>query len=290
MDIKLPEASKIKVIATDLDGTLLNSKGRVSERNKTVIRKILEKYPDIHFVIASGRGRPATMRVRQDIGIMDRPNTESILCNGCIIYDSCGNILYQELLPNDLILKIHKIVPSLSESCFEYTSGDDAIFFKEKWSKFAHEMYDEQTITEDMDEFSKKIEANETKINKVCFMVSKPSEINEIVEALDNLKKEYNMELSYTTPIFIEYMPSNINKGSGLIHLMNILNVKKEEIIAFGDGGNDFEFLQNAGWPVAMANANEKLKSYACLITKSNEEDGVADLLEKIFLKEELMN
>ncbi|OUM68356.1 hypothetical protein PIROE2DRAFT_3954 [Piromyces sp. E2] len=287
MNVELPEASKIKLISTDLDGTLLNSKGRVSERNRNVIRKVLDKYPDIHFVIASGRGRPATMRVRQDIGIMDRPNTESILCNGCILYDSKGKILWQGLLPNELILKIHKIVPSLSQPCFEYSSGDDAIFFEERWSKFTREMFDEQTITEDMDEFSKRIEADETKINKVCFMVSEPSKIN---EALNDLKKEYNMELCHTTPIYIEYMPPNTNKGSGLIHLMNILNIKKEEVIAFGDGNNDIEYFQNAGWPVAMANACEKLKSYARLTTKSNEEDGVADLLERVFLKEELMN
>jgi len=112
----------------------------------------------------------------------------------------------------------------------------------------------------------------------------------EIVETLDDLKKEYNIELCHTTPIFIEYMPSNTNKGSGLARLMNLLDIKKEEIIAFGDGNNDIEFFQNAGWPVAMANACEELKPYARLTTKSNEEDGVAELLEKIFLKEKLKN
>jgi len=118
------------------------------------------------------------MRVREDIGIINRPKTESILCNGCIVYNSKGKILWQTLLPNELILKIHKRVPSLSQPCFEYSSGDDAIFFEEKWSKFTHEMYDEQTITEDMDEYAKKIEADETKINKVCFLVTEPSKVN----------------------------------------------------------------------------------------------------------------
>jgi len=80
-------------------------------------------------------------------------------------------------------------------------------------------------------------------------------------------------------------MPPNTNKGTGLAQLIKNLGIKKEEVLAFGDGGNDIELLQNAGWPVAMANACDALKSIAKLTTKSNSEDGVADMLEKIFLK-----
>jgi len=85
-------------------------------------------------------------------------------------------------------------------------------------------------------------------------------------------------------------MPYQTNKGTGLTQLIKLLNISKEEVIAFGDGGNDYQLLESAGWPVAMENAHEDLKSYAKIITKSNVEDGVADLLEKIFLKEDFMN
>jgi len=80
-------------------------------------------------------------------------------------------------------------------------------------------------------------------------------------------------------------MPPNTNKGTGLAQLIKNLGIKKEEVLAFGDGGNDLELLKNAGWPVAMENACEALKPLAKLTAKSNAEDGVADMLERIFLK-----
>jgi len=82
-------------------------------------------------------------------------------------------------------------------------------------------------------------------------------------------------------------MPINTNKGTSLSQLIERLNISKDQVIAFGDGGNDIQMLQMAGWPVAMANASNEVKSYAKLIAKSNAEDGLADMLEKIFLKKE---
>jgi len=79
-------------------------------------------------------------------------------------------------------------------------------------------------------------------------------------------------------------MPPNTHKGTGLDHLIKSLNIKKDEVLAFGDGGNDVDLLKSSGWPVAMENACDELKAVAKLTTKSNVEDGVADMLEKIFL------
>ena len=102
--------------------------------------------------------------------------------------------------------------------------------------------------------------------------------------------KEFNLEYAEYSPTVVEYMPYQINKGTVLTQFIKNLNISKDEVMAFGDGGNDIQLLQSAGWPVAMENARDVLKPYARLITKSNIEDGVADLLEKIFLKEDLKN
>jgi len=104
------------------------------------------------------------------------------------------------------------------------------------------------------------------------------------------LGKEFNLEYAEYSPTVVEYMPYQINKGTVLTQFIKNLNISKDEVMAFGDGGNDIQLLQSAGWPVAMENARDVLKPYARLITKSNIEDGVADLLEKIFLKEDLKN
>lgn len=98
------------------------------------------------------------------------------------------------------------------------------------------------------------------------------------------------MECFRPAPIIIEYLPSETNKGTSLARLMKILNISKDEVIAFGNGSNDLQFLQNVGWPVAMENACDELKPFAKLTAKSNKEDGVACMLEEIFLKEEHVN
>jgi len=82
-------------------------------------------------------------------------------------------------------------------------------------------------------------------------------------------------------------MPPKTNKGTALDQLLKILNIQKSEALAFGDGGNDVDLLKSSGWPVAVDNACDALKAIAKLTTKSNIEDGVADMMKKIFLKDE---
>lgn len=286
----LPEASKIKIITTDIDGTLLTPEGKISERTKNVICKVLEKYPDLHFVLASGRARPATQQIRKILNIVNKPNTESLLSNGCVIYDSNSNILYQDTIPTEFFIKAHKIVEPSPEYAYMYSIGDDAITYNEYWAKTIKDRYEEQTVVTDKDKLIKKIETGEVKVNKFCILITDPKEANKIKEKFNDLSKEYKLECAYSANTFLDYMPPNTNKGTGLTHLIELLNIKKEEVIAFGDGGNDLELFQSAGWPIAMENANEELKSYAKLITKSNAEDGVADMLERIFLKDEAIN
>ncbi|ORX82268.1 hypothetical protein BCR32DRAFT_326930 [Anaeromyces robustus] len=297
MTNSLPEPSQIKLIATDLDGTLLNKKGQVSERTKTIIKKILKKYPDLHFVIATGRTRPSTIHVREALGIMDRPNTESLQSNGCVVYDSKGEIIWQNLLPIEYVLKFHEFIKAYPQAVYFYASGDDIISFEDKFFKRPHlgskkpnSGYKKNPQVYNKEEYIKRVELGESKINKVSLFVHVSPETEEMRQKLQELGKEYNLECCHSMPWFIEYMPYNTNKGTGLTELIKSLNIDKDEVIAFGDGGNDLELFQSVGWPVAMENACNELKLYARLTTKSNVEDGVADMLEKIFLKDDLAN
>ncbi|ORX82267.1 hypothetical protein BCR32DRAFT_232064 [Anaeromyces robustus] len=286
---ELPEASTIKLIATDLDGTLLNQEGKISKKTETVIKKVLEKYPDLHFVIVTGRTRPATASIRETLGITNRPNTESLNSNGCVVFDSVGNVTCQNTLPNEYILKFHKLLNSYPKAVYAYTYSDHLITFDEKLAKKAHEMIQENFIVGNKEEHIKTVISDEARINKVCFFSVGPDS-EEIKKELEKLGKEYNLEYAHYGQFAIEYMPKNTNKGTGMTKLIKELNIKKEEVIAFGDGGNDLEFLQSVGWPVAMENCYPQLKQYAKIFAKSNKEDGVADILERIFLKEDLTN
>ncbi|KAG4100178.1 hypothetical protein H8356DRAFT_1290213 [Neocallimastix lanati (nom. inval.)] len=290
MENDLPDGSKIKVIVTDLDGTLLNSEGNVSERTKTVVGKILDKYSDVHFVLATGRSRRGASVVRKALGIENKPNTESILGNGCFIYDSNGKLLWENTLPLDYVFKFHNLLKPYPKAVYNYTYEDKLLGFDKKWAKETYKAIKDTIVLEDKEEHMKKVLAGEeTRINRVCYFAS-PDEGRELLEKIKKLGEEYKLEYAQYAPTIIEFMPYQTNKGTGLTQLIKLLNISKEEVIAFGDGGNDYQLLESAGWPVAMENAHEDLKSYAKIITKSNVEDGVADLLEKIFLKEDFMN
>ncbi|KAG4094418.1 hypothetical protein H8356DRAFT_514056 [Neocallimastix lanati (nom. inval.)] len=290
MNGKLPDASKIKLIATDLDGTLLNPNGEISERTSTIIKKVLDKFPNLHFVITSSRERPAIKHIREALGILNRPNTESILLNGCIIYESSGKIIWQNTLPNEFVVKFHNILNSFSNDNYIYSCEDDAVLFNKNLEREAREDFQKKTILVDSHEYNKKVEAGEVKVNKICFLAANEKEGEEINSKVDVLVKKYDLAYAYSNNVFFEYMPHQTNKGTGIIQLIKILNISKDEVMAFGDGDNDLEFFESVGWPVAMGNACDALKPYAQLTTKSNAEDGVADMLERIFLREEQMN
>jgi len=289
MSEELPDGSKIKLIATDLDGTLLNQRGVVSERTKAVINKILNKYPDIHFVIATGRTRPSTMKIRKSLGIIDRPNTESLNSNGCVIYDSYGKIIWQGILPTEYVLKFHNYMKIYPKAAYMYASEDKIIVFDERWARTARENAQENTFFADKEEQIKHVESGKCKINKISYIATGP-EASVVKEKLEELRKEYDLAFAQSLPWFLEYMPHETNKGTGITQLIKQLGITKDEVIAFGDGGNDLELLQSVGWPVAMGNACDALKPFAKLTAKTNIEDGVADMLERIFLKEEQLN
>ncbi|ORX60024.1 hypothetical protein BCR36DRAFT_342292 [Piromyces finnis] len=289
MASQLPDGSKIKLIATDLDGTLLNDEGQVSEKTKEVVGKILKKYPHLHFVIATGRTRQATIYVREALNIINKPNTESITSNGCVIHDSNNKIIYKNTLPSEYILKFHDLMIANPKALYGYTYGDGFVVFDEIFAKKLREIIKENVTVMEEEEHINKVKSGEmADINKVSYMGFFAGQ--ETMKKLEKLKEEYNLEKAQYDSIIVEYMPHGTNKGTGLAQLIKNLNISKDEVIAFGDGGNDIEFLQNAGWPIAMENARDVLKPFAKYIAKSNSEDGVADILERIFLKDEITN
>lgn len=149
---------------------MLNDKGEVSEKTRKVINKILEKYPDLHFVIATGRTKQGTIPIREALGILNRPNTESLLCNGCIIYDSYGNVSWQNSLPIDYILKFHNLLKSYPNAVHFYTVDNGLITFDEMWAKKAREIIKDNIFIEDREEYIKRVESGESKINKVGYV------------------------------------------------------------------------------------------------------------------------
>ena len=108
----------------------------------------------------------------------------------------------------------------------------------------------------------------------------------ESIEPVIAEKYQLEAQVFRSEPYFLEVLPKNVDKAYCLERLLKILGIKREEMVCCGDGFNDISMIQYAGLGVAMANAQEKVKDVADYITiNSNDEDGIAEVIEKFFLK-----
>lgn len=157
--------------------------------------------------------------------------------------------------------------------------------------------YDEDIIlTEDYDDEYVNIEAHINDIDKQkvesfeeclkdpiykVLLTGKPEYVASII---DEFKEPFGDSLSIyrSAPYFIEIMAQNIDKAKSLDCLVRELGIKQEEVIAFGDGYNDLTMIEYAGLGVAMANAVDGVKEKADVVTKSNDEDGIAYMLKQV--------
>ena len=122
----------------------------------------MNKCPDLHFVLACDPSRPASAQIHENLNIVKRPNTKSILCNGCIIYDYGKEFYHQNFLKRFINR------PS-SESIYFYCVVDDAVLCDEEWARRLRDEYEEQNVVENMEEFIEKMESSHVKINKIGF-------------------------------------------------------------------------------------------------------------------------
>ena len=111
-----------------------------------------------------------------------------------------------------------------------------------------------------------------------------PGEPEQLIQLESKMKAALSeqMEVFRSAPFFLELPPKGIDKAQSLQRLLTHLGLKRESLMAFGDGFNDLSMIQFAGKGVAMANAVEEVKSIADFVTTSNEEDGIAHALEHL--------
>ena len=121
-------------------------------------------------------------------------------------------------------------------------------------------------------------------VNK-CILTA-DGELLESIEPVIAEKYQLEAQVFRSEPYFLEVLPKNVDKAYCLERLLKILGIEREEMVCCGDGFNDISMIQYAGLGVAMANAQEKVKDVADYITiNSNDEDGIAEVIEKFFLK-----
>ena len=268
----------IRCVALDLDGTTLNSQGKLSERTRQAIRAVLEQR--IHVIVASGR--PVSSLPEEVVGI---PGIRyAVTSNGAVVRD----------LETGEILREYKLTPEAAEEILKLTEGMDVAYE----TFIAGIPYAQASYVADPVRYG----AAATAVSYVR-RTRKPVEdirgfIRRHKEELDSIdvviregkealwkKLETQVEDIYVTssvPQLLEISYKEAGKASGVRFLLDHLKIAREHLAAFGDGDNDSGMLRLAGVGVAVANAVPGCLAAADRITGSNDEDGVAAELERI--------
>ncbi len=266
-----------KLLALDLDGTLTNSKKQITPHTlETLIRAQQEK--GLKIILASGRPTYGVAPLANALQL-DKFGGFILAYNGGeIINWRTHEIMYKNLLDHD-------VLPYLYECA---KKNDFAIVTYENEYVLTEKPDDEYVLKEAL--------LNVMKIKKVdnfleavrhpiakCLIVGEPTRLAILEKEMQEHLKD-RMGVFRSEPYFLELVPKGIDKARSLSVLLEELELKREELMAAGDGFNDLSMVRFAGMGVAMANAQDVVKENADFITLSNDEDGVAYAVEKFIL------
>ena len=270
---------KYKLLVLDVDGTLLNNEKEISKRTLASLLKVQQM--GIRIALASGRPTYGLMPLAK---ILELGNYGGFIVsyNGCqIINAQNGEILFERRINPEMLPHLEKKAHKNGFAIFTY--HDDTLL----------------TDSPDNEHIRTEAKLNNLKIIKeedfsiaIDFAPCKCMLVSDDEEALTGLEEHWKRRLNGTLdvfrsePYFLEVVPCGIDKANTLGALLSHLNITREEVIAIGDGVCDVNMLQIAGLGVAMGHSQDSVKVCADYVTASNEEDGVAQAVEKMILAE----
>ena len=287
-----------KLIAIDLDGTLLNSNGNVSQETKETLQQIMGQ--NIKIVLASGRMVDSMKAISEEIG----KQKYLIAGNGSIIYDTeKEKILYKNFLSKQKVLDVIRICEENSIYYNIYTEKElltpslkyNVLYYHKENANREEKERTKINIIENMYEYIQNTERDDFLKITICDedkMIFN-SIIRKIkqVKGIDVLDVEHmsrknitqgteNIKISYC---YTEVSAQNVDKWEAIKYILEQENIEAEEVIAIGDNINDKKMIQNAGIGIAMKESTPVITEIANIITEeTNDADGVAKTLRSI--------
>ncbi|WP_089139670.1 sugar-phosphatase [Vibrio rumoiensis] len=265
-----------KLIAIDMDGTLLNSSGKISEQNKQAIAQARQQ--GVHVVLASGRPLDGMRAALNELN-MTQDSDYVISYNGSLVQTVASNAMIRQ----------------------EILKGKDAKLLND-WAQrldvFIHAFSLEEGLISPK---SNRYTTHESEINNIALTerpfetlndadpilkVMMVEEEHKLTQAIEQIPSELHQQFTIvrSAPFFLEFMNPTSDKGSGVQALAEHLGIKASEVMTLGDAGNDHHMLKYAGLGIAMGNATEATKQIADYVTDTNDNSGVALAIEKFVL------
>ena len=287
-----------KLVAIDLDGTMLNQYGIVTQKTKNSIKKAQEN--GIEIMIASGRPIDSVKTISKEIG----SENYFISGNGSIVYDiKKDEIIYENVLKKQKALEIIKICEENSIFYNVYTEKEiiaknlqyNVLYYHKENLTKVEEDKTHINIVENIYDY---IEKTEAKVLKIMICDKHQTIFNAIMRKLKEVDDIEVLEVSHmsrkiirqgTEEIPIEYFyteisAKNVDKWTALEFLKEKLQISSDEIVAIGDNVNDKKMIEKSGYGIAMGQSAPQIKEIADYVTDSNVDDGVANALDKLLL------
>lgn len=266
-----------KILVLDLDGTLTNSKKEITKKNREILLKAQKQ--GVVVVLASGRPTYGIAPLADALEL-DRFGGYVLAYNGGEIIDwRTKTLLYANVLPDDVLPSLHKSAAKNGLALLSY-DGDHVLTEHPDDEYVAKEAFINKMKIKGTTDFLTDVPRPVPK----CLIVGDPEKLIP-VEAELSIDLQDIISVYRSEPYFLELVPMGIDKARSLAVLLEKLGMTREDMVAVGDGYNDLSMIQYAGMGVAMANAQEPVRKAADYVTLSNEEDGVAAVVEKFFLK-----
>jgi len=264
-----------KMIVLDMDDTLLRDDHTISDRTKIALDKVQQK--GVKVVLASGRPAFAMKSTAKELGL-DKYESYIVSFNGATITDcKTDETIFERSLSKDIAHLLYDYSKEHNVHIHTYLNDDIITEKNNKYTDIESDITGMEIIT--IDNFKKAVKGNVIKV----LMLEDPEYLKKVESKLKpKLKDKLNMTIS--KPFFLEFMDKGIDKGTTLSRLIHKLDIKQEEVMAFGDSYNDLSMIEFAGLGVAMGNAPEDIKSKSDLVTDCNMSDGIAKVLERLIL------
>jgi len=268
--------SAVRLLALDLDDTLLRSDLTISYQTRNAIKKA--EAAGVIVVLASGR-IPAAMDHFAGLLGMHKKTGYLICNNGTLIQEShTGKIVYEIRMDAKIALTAFDLADAEG---FPVQIYEDDIMYVSRHNEYTG--YDQkltglrQVVVEHF----------RAMVSNGCHKLLIPGDPTLLVP-LESILRTYlgdSVTIFTSKPYFLEILPADTNKGTALEKVANLLGINQKDVMAIGDSMNDEAMLRWAGMGIAMANGDERIKSIADMVTsRDNDDDGVAEVIEKYIL------
>jgi len=289
-----------KLIAIDIDGTLLNSKGELTEKTKQVLKEASKQ--GIYIVLTSGRLTEKVKGFSEEIGA----NQYLIAENGASVINlQTGNLEYSKYMSKEVVNKVLDVCQENNIYYMVYTNKELIVKNMKYMTMFFHKqnfnpnariniiIAGRDYIENTKDHFTKLMICDEDRAiyNNIVARLNEISEIDVTpVPHISRKKLQIDGEEQEIVYSYADIAASGANKWYAIQEIIQKLGVLPSEVIAIGDNMNDIKMIENAGLGVAMENGSPHVRAIADVVAPSNNEDGVAYVVEKYALRKQKEN